>query len=135
MAARGRTQRATSDQRTLPRSGVFRMCGRIGRYACRGIAAIVFASMLPASSGARAADEPPTSEKRQATWQDGSARYDFVMEEQTLAIKPLGPATDDKGGGDGRARCILVVPKRPVKGNPWSWRDLHRDRQPPASAE
>ena len=111
------------------------MSGHIDRNACCGMTAIVLVSMLSASIGAEAADESPASEGPKAAWLDGSARHDFVMDEQTLAIKPLEAATDDRVGRDGRARCILVVPKRPVKGNPWSWRDLYRDHQPPAEAE
>jgi hypothetical protein len=65
----------------------------------------------------------------------GFDRHDFVMDEQSLAIKPLEAATDDKPDSDAQARCILVVPKRPVPGNPWSWRDLHRGHRPPAEAE
>jgi hypothetical protein len=111
------------------------MCGHIDRYACRGMVAIVLVSMLPASTDAKATDESPASERPKAAWLDGSARHDFVMDEQTLAITPLEAATDDKARSDARARCILVVPKRPVPSNPWSWRDLHRDHQPPAEAE
>jgi neutral ceramidase len=111
------------------------MRNRIGRYSRCGIAAIVFASMVAPSIDANAADTPPATEGSKAAWRDGSARYDFVMDEQTLAIRPVTAATDDKAGGDGAARCILVVPKRAAPGNPWSWRDLHRDHQPPAETE
>ncbi len=83
----------------------------------------------------RQADAPPAIESAKAAWHDGSARYDFVMDEQTLAIKPLTVATDDKAGSDGLVRCILVVPKRAASGNPWSWRDLYRNHQPPAETE
>ena len=83
----------------------------------------------------KAADAPPAIERATAAWQDGSARYDFVMDEQTLAIKPLTVSTDDKAGSDGLVRCILVVPKRAVSGNPWSWRDLYRNHQPPVETE
>ena len=111
------------------------MCRNISAHAHCGMAAIVFASMLPGTIGAKAADEPAASARAKAVWQDGSARHDFVMDEQTLAIQPLERAADDKAGSDGRAVCILVVPRRPASGNPWSWRDLHRDHQPPAEAE
>ena len=52
-----------------------------------------------------------------------------------MAIKPITVATDDKAASDGPVRCILVVPKRATAGNPWSWRDLHRNHQPPAETE
>ena len=68
------------------------MCNPISRYANLWIAAIVFASTLSASIDAKAADTPPQVESTKA-WHDGSARYDFVMDEQTLAIKPLSMAT------------------------------------------
>jgi neutral ceramidase len=111
------------------------MCNRISRYAYLGIAAIVFASMFSATTDAKAADAPAAIESAKAAWQDGSARFDFVMDEQTLGIKPFTVATDDKAGSDGRVRCILVVPKKATAGNPWSWRDLHRNHQPPAETE
>ena len=79
-----------------------------------------------AHSPAVAADKP--------SWH-GFDRRDFVMDEQTLAIKTLETTTDDETVGDGRPRCILVVPKKPAPGNPWSWSDLHRDHRPPAEAE
>lgn len=109
------------------------MWDRISRHARRGVAAIAFGSMIAASIGARAADPPPPAGGAKAAWRDGSARHDFVMDEQTLAITPA--AADDAAGGDGRVRCILVVPKRAAAGNPWSWRELYRDHRPPAEAE
>lgn len=111
------------------------MCDRISLHAYHGIAAIVFASMISASNDTKAADAPPANESAKAAWHDGSARYDFVMDEQSLAIKPFTVATDDKAGSDGPVRCILVVPKRAASGNPWSWRDLYRNHQPPAETE
>jgi neutral ceramidase len=108
---------------------------RISQYAYHGIAAYVSASMFLASIDAKAADAPPASGSAKAAWHDGSARYDFAMDEQTLDIKPSTAATDDKAGSDGPVRCILVVPKRAASGNPWSWRDLHRDHQLPAETE
>jgi hypothetical protein len=111
------------------------MCNRISRYTYHGIAAIVFASLFAASNDTKAADTPAALEGEKAAWHDGSARYDFVMDEQTLAIKPFKVATDDKSGSNGPVRCILVVPKRAASGNPWSWRDLYRNTQPQAEAE
>jgi hypothetical protein len=111
------------------------MSNPISRYAYRCIAAIVFALILSASIDAKAADAPPVIESAKAAWHEGSARYDFVMDEQTLAIKPLTVTSDDRIGTDGPVRCILVVPKRATSGNPWSWRDLYRNHQPPAQTE
>jgi neutral ceramidase len=111
------------------------MCFNTGRFPCRRIAVIVVFATISASNDAGAADAPQVSESPKAAWHDGSARYDFVMDEQTLVIKPLDVAMDQKAGGDGLVRCILVVPTKATSGNPWSWRDLHRNSQPPAETE
>ncbi len=58
----------------------------------------------------------------------GFSRYDYMMDEGTLAIKP---ATQ---GATGR-RCIVVVPKEPAAGNPWSWRGCYWDHQPQTEIE
>ncbi len=111
------------------------MCQPSRRYSYRGIVAAVFASMFSLTLDTRAADGPPATGGAKAAWADGSARFDFVMDEQSLAIKPTADATDDKAGSDGLVRCILVVPRRAISGNPWSWRDLHRNHRPPAETE
>jgi neutral ceramidase len=111
------------------------MFSRISIYMSYGLAAIVFAAMFWTSIDTKAADAPPAIESAKAAWHDGSARYDFMMDEQTLSIQPSTAATDDKAGSDGPVRCILVVPKRAAPGNPWSWRDLQRNHQPPAETE
>jgi len=108
---------------------------RISRSAYQGIATIVFASIFSTSMDTKAQEASPAVGNAKATWHDGSARYDFVMDEQTLAIKPLAVATDDKAGSDGGVRCTLVVPKKAASGNPWSWRDFYRNHQPSAETE
>jgi neutral ceramidase len=65
----------------------------------------------------------------------GFDRLDLAMDAQTLAIEPLEASAGNLPAGDVRPRCILVLPKKPGAGKPWSWRDLHKDRQPPAEAE
>ncbi len=111
------------------------MCKRNSTHKRYRIVAIAFASMILTSIDTKAADDPPTIKIAKPAWQDGSAHYEFVMDEQTLSIKPAAAVTDENGGGDAPVRCILVVPKRAVPGNPWSWRDLHRKHQPPAESE
>jgi hypothetical protein len=101
-----------------------RMHGELKMRAVSSLAILVVVAL--AHSPAVAADKP--------SWH-GFDRRDFVMDEQTLAIKTLETTTDDETVGDGRPRCILVVPKKPAPGNPWSWSDLHRDHRPPAEAE
>ncbi len=101
-----------------------RVPGDLKMRTVSSLAILVVVSL--AHSPAVAANEP--------SWH-GLDRHDYVMDEQTLAIKPLEATTGDEPVGDGRPRCILVVPKKPASGNPWSWRDLHRDHRPPAEAE
>jgi pimeloyl-ACP methyl ester carboxylesterase len=69
----------------------------------------------------------------------GFDRYDFLMDEQTLAIKPFTAAPTEgnaiKGDVNGQRRCIVVVPKTPAPGNPWSWQGCYWDHQPQAEVE
>jgi hypothetical protein len=111
------------------------MYGYIIRCTYHGGAAIILASMLSVSLETKAADDPSAIQGAKGTWHDGSARYDFVMDEQTLAIKPWTMVTDDKAASDGQVRCILVVPKKPAFGSPWSWKNLYQNHQPPADPE
>ncbi len=73
------------------------------------------------------------------TWHDGFDRYDFVMEEESLAIKPYKRDEDERYGvkapAKGLRRCIVVVPKRVASGNPWSWRGCYWDHEPQAEVE
>jgi pimeloyl-ACP methyl ester carboxylesterase len=74
-----------------------------------------------------------------SAWHDGFARYDFVMDEQTLAITPFkAPAGERFGVKDparGQRRCLVIVPKEPAPGNPWTWRGCYWDHQPQAEVE
>ena len=69
----------------------------------------------------------------------GFDRYDFLMDEQTLAITPFkAPASEGAGVKDpekGQRRCIIVVPKQTAPGNPWSWRGCYWDHQPQTEIE
>src|SRR6266542_3236907 len=62
----------------------------------------------------------------------GFDRYDFVMDQQTLAITPFkapaGEQSGDLGNSDtGQLRCVVVVPKQAAHGNPWSLMGLTMD--------
>jgi hypothetical protein len=52
----------------------------------------------------------------------GFDRYDFVMDEQTLAITPLKAPADEgfgvKAPEKSQRRCIIVVPKEAAPGQP-----------------
>ncbi len=74
-----------------------------------------------------------------STWHDGFVRHDFVMDEETFAITPF---TRPEGEGfavgapaKGQRRCIVVVPRKPAPGNPWSWQGCYWDHQPQAEVE
>jgi hypothetical protein len=77
------------------------------------------------------ADEPsPVSavsafDGQKTEWPGGFNRYDFVMDEPTLAIRP-SPA--GKTGAPGQPWCVVVVPKKAIAGYPWSWRDLYPEQ-------
>ncbi len=69
----------------------------------------------------------------------GFDRYDFLMDEASLAIKGMRAADDEKDGikhpVQGQRRCIVVVPRVAAFGNPWSWRGCYWDHQPQTEVE
>jgi len=68
-----------------------------------------------------------TFEGEKTSWH-GFVRYDYMMDDATGAITP---ATQ---GAKGR-QCIVVVPKQPAVGNPWSWRGCYWDHEPQTEVE
>ncbi|MDR0750587.1 MAG: alpha/beta hydrolase [Tannerellaceae bacterium] len=77
-----------------------------------------------------------TGEKTQ--WH-GFDRYDFVINETSLQIRPI-TASPQEGSGvkapeKGTRRCIVVVPQQAAEGNPWSWRGCYWDHAPQAEIE
>lgn len=81
--------------------------------------------------------KPFEGEKTQ--WHNGFDRYDFMMDEQTLAIEPFkAPEKEKFGVADpppGHRRCIVVVPRQAAPGNPWSWQGCYWDHQPQTEIE
>jgi len=81
----------------------------------------------------------PTSFTGDKTLWHGFDRYDFVMDEETLAISPFKPPEGEKFGvkdpAKGQRRCIIVVPTEPAAGKPWSWRGCYWDHQPQTEVE
>jgi pimeloyl-ACP methyl ester carboxylesterase len=81
----------------------------------------------------------PTFDGGKSTWHDGFVRYDFVMDDETLAITPFTrPEKEGFAVGNapaGKRRCVVVVPDKPAPGNPWSWRGCYWDHQPQAEVE
>lgn len=103
----------------------------------RHLGAVFTLCALGLAGLAHAAELTPfTGEKSQ--WH-GFDRYDFVMDEQTLAITPF-KALASEGAGvkdpeKGQRRCIVIVPKAAAPGNPWSWRGCYWDHQPQTEIE
>lgn len=91
-----------------------------------------------ASTTLASAQESSTFSGEKTHWH-GFDRYDFLLDEQTLAIQPTNAAPDEGDGirhqVRGQRRCIVVVPKTAASGNPWSWRGCYWDHQPQAEIE
>jgi len=72
-------------------------------------------------------------------WHEGFARYDYLMDEATLEILPFkAPEGENFAVRDpekGKRRCVVVVPKNPAPGNPWSWQGCYWDHQPQTEIE
>src|SRR5262245_57156125 len=94
------------------------------------LTALVAGAILSGSGDARAAGAPTGFTGEKTEWH-GFDRYDFLMDEESLAIEPAaaGPSVD------GKRRCIVVVPRQPSPGNPWSWRGCYWDHQPQTEIE
>jgi hypothetical protein len=74
-----------------------------------------------------------------SAWHDGFERYDFVMDEETLAITPFAAPEGEKFGvkdpAKGQRRCIVIVPKEAAPSLPWSWQGCYWDHQPQTEVE
>ncbi|HEX2974094.1 MAG TPA: hypothetical protein VHP11_17305 [Tepidisphaeraceae bacterium] len=110
----------------------------LSRRECLGLAGMVAAAVLWGPNDAMAAEKDTPFEGIRTTWH-GFDRYDFLVDEQTLAIRPF-TATTEEGNGivkqvKGQRRCVVVVPKQVAPGNPWSWRGCYWDHQPQAEVE
>ncbi len=81
---------------------------------------------------ARGAEGLVPFDGEKSSWH-GFDRYDFLMDEQTLDIKP--GVNKGKGGAKGQRQCIVVVPKAAAPGNPWSWQGCYWDHEPQTEVE
>ena len=79
---------------------------------------------------AKGADDSTAFTGQKTVWHRFD-RYDYFMDEQDLGVQPATAGADTQG----QRRCIVVVPKEPVPGNPWSWRGCYWDHQPQAEIE
>lgn len=99
------------------------------------LTALVTALVL---SGVSATAAPPQFGGEKTTWH-GFDRYDFLMDEADLSIKPH-KAEADEGNAvrtqvKGQYRCVVVAPKEPAAGNPWSWQGYWWDHEPQTEVE
>lgn len=88
---------------------------------------VLFVQPAAGQPGAPAAKAYIPFEGQKTIW-PGFDRYDYMMDDATGAITPATPGTAGR-------RCIVVVPKEPAAGNPWSWRGCYWDHQPQAEIE
>ncbi len=90
------------------------------------------------SSAQEKAPVVPFENGEKSSWH-GFDRYDFVMDNETLAIKPIKKPADEKNDvkapAKGQRRCIVVAPKQAAPGNPWSWQGCYWDHEPQAEVE
>jgi hypothetical protein len=88
---------------------------------------------------AQAAETYIPFQGEKTAWHDGFDRYDFVMDDATLAIKPFKVPEGEKFAvgtpATGQRRCIVVVPKHTAPGIPWSWQACYWDHQPQTEVE
>ena len=98
--------------------------------------------------GGCASSRPPRGRQdcfritQQKTAWHGFDRYDFLIDEKSLAIKPIKAQPDEgeRHQASGRKRPAtmqsLVMPKvAAAMANPWSWRGVYWDHQPQTEVE
>jgi len=92
-----------------------------------------------ADQPAPAQNSPPVFDGGKSTWHDDFVRYDFLMDKETFEITPFTRPDNERFGVGtppaGKLRCIVVVPKNPAPGNPWSWQACYWDHRPQAEVE
>jgi pimeloyl-ACP methyl ester carboxylesterase len=91
----------------------------------------------PVSDAAKV-ETPASFTGEKSSWH-GFDRYDFLMDETTLALKPIKAAPNEGNGinnqAQGQLRCVVVVPKMAAEGKPWSWRGYYFDHEPQTEIE
>lgn len=89
---------------------------------------------VPAAAGADS-----TFEGEKNIWRDNYARFDYLMDDQTLDIQPVKHGAIEgygiKDPPPGKHQCVVIVPKQPALGNPWSWRGCYWDHQSQVEVE
>jgi len=107
------------------------------RHITFAIVTVCLIGAVGTSIAMQAGDMAFTGEK--TTWHDGFDRYDFVMDEKSLELRPIqagrregfGVAAPERG----QRRCLVIVPKKAAVGNPWLWRGCYWDHEPQTETE
>jgi len=90
--------------------------------------------LLPSSAVGAA----PSFGDEKTSWH-GFDRYDFLMDEADLSIRSHKAAPDEGNAVrrqiSGQLRCVVVAPKEPAAGNPWSWQGYYFDHEPQTEIE
>jgi len=111
---------------------------KLGGRARLVAAALLSLFIIGFDGTARGAQGLVPFDGEKSSWH-GFDRYDFLMDETTLAIKPYKVAPDEKNAVKaqvkGQRRCVVVVPKAAAPGNPWSWQGCYWDHEPQAEVE
>ncbi len=101
-----------------------------------GLCVFAVCLLMPAAASA---DDPKPFDGAKSTWHDDFTRYDYLMDEETLDLKPFDRPQDERFGikdpPKGKRRCVVIAPKHPAPGNPWSWRGCYWDHQPQTEVE
>ena len=99
----------------------------------------VWAPMLWHPASARAADAYVPFDGGKSTSHGVFERFDYAMDEATLAISPFKAPEGEKFGvkdpAQGQRRRVVIVPKEAAPGQPWSWRGCYWDHQPQTEVE
>jgi pimeloyl-ACP methyl ester carboxylesterase len=105
--------------------------------AAQNLSAVLVTAALWVSPQASAAAPPPFGDEK-TSWH-GFDRYDFLMDEADLSVKPYKAAPGEGNAVrtrvNGQLRCVVVAPKEAAPGNPWSWRGYYFDHEPQTEIE
>jgi pimeloyl-ACP methyl ester carboxylesterase len=108
------------------------------QFTARNLGVALVAAALGMVLQSSAAGAPPSFGDEKTSWH-GFDRYDFLMDEADLSIKPFKAPADEgnavRAQVKGQLRCVVVAPKKAVPGNPWSWRGYYFDHEPQAEIE
>ena len=102
------------------------------------LALVAACSAFAGWPGSANADDVPFDGAKSA-WHDGFVRHDYVMDDATFELQPFQRDAAEKFGikdpPKGKHRCVVIVPRQPAAGNPWSWRGCYWDHEPQTEVE